>query len=60
MKRDAALNAGRLDHTFSATLIQSPAKGGWTYVAWTAGERDIRPKVGRSPGHLHHAPEAEP
>ncbi|ALG09323.1 DUF1905 domain-containing protein [Kibdelosporangium phytohabitans] len=23
---------GPLDHTFTATLVQSPAKGGWTYV----------------------------
>ena len=23
---------GPLDHTFTATLTQSPAKGGWTYV----------------------------
>ncbi|GIG69474.1 DUF1905 domain-containing protein [Phytomonospora endophytica] len=23
---------GPLDHTFTATLLQSPAKGGWTYV----------------------------
>ena len=24
--------AGPLDHTFTATLEKSPAKGGWTYV----------------------------
>ena len=23
-----------LDHTFTATLEKSPAKGGWTYVVW--------------------------
>jgi hypothetical protein len=23
-----------LDVTFEATLVQSPAKGGWTYVVW--------------------------
>ena len=28
----SASNAGPLDHTFTATLTQSPAKGGWTYV----------------------------
>ena len=28
-----------LDETFTATLVKSPAKGGWTYVVtdWTAG-----------------------
>ena len=25
-----------LDESFSATLTQSPAKGGWTYVVWPA------------------------
>lgn len=25
-----------LDQSFSATLVQSPAKGGWTYVVWPA------------------------
>ncbi|TDU88156.1 uncharacterized protein DUF1905 [Kribbella voronezhensis] len=25
-------NAGPLDKTFTAPLLQSPAKGGWTYV----------------------------
>ena len=24
----------RLDTTFTATLVKSPAKGGWTYVVW--------------------------
>jgi hypothetical protein len=24
--------AGRLDHEFTAELLKSPAKGGWTYV----------------------------
>ncbi|HEY0815877.1 MAG TPA: DUF1905 domain-containing protein [Pseudonocardia sp.] len=23
-----------LDTTFTATLVKSPAKGGWTYVVW--------------------------
>ena len=32
MKGTSASNAGPLDHTFTATLTQSPAKGGWTYV----------------------------
>ncbi|MDQ6687484.1 MAG: DUF1905 domain-containing protein [Actinomycetota bacterium] len=32
MNKVAAPNAGPLDHTFTATLTQSPAKGGWTYV----------------------------
>ena len=32
MKSTSASNAGPLDHTFTATLTQSPAKGGWTYV----------------------------
>jgi hypothetical protein len=25
-----------LDETFTATLVKSPAKGGWTYVVWPA------------------------
>ena len=25
-------NTGRLDKSFQATLVKSPAKGGWTYV----------------------------
>ena len=32
MKGTSASNAGPLDQTFTATLTQSPAKGGWTYV----------------------------
>ncbi|MEV8376878.1 DUF1905 domain-containing protein [Kribbella sp. NPDC056861] len=28
----AVAKAGPLDHTFTATLVQSPAKGGWTYL----------------------------
>ena len=24
----------KVDKTFSATLVKSPAKGGWTYVIW--------------------------
>jgi hypothetical protein len=27
-----AAKHGPLDHTFTATLIQEPGKGGWTYV----------------------------
>ena len=23
-----------MDETFTATLVKSPAKGGWTYVVW--------------------------
>ena len=26
------LTAGPLDHEFTATILRSPAKGGWTYV----------------------------
>ena len=25
-----------LDESFTATLVRSPAKGGWTYVVWPA------------------------
>jgi hypothetical protein len=25
-----------LEETFTATLVKSPAKGGWTYVVWPA------------------------
>jgi len=25
-----------LNETFTATLVKSPAKGGWTYVVWPA------------------------
>lgn len=32
MNSTSATKAGPLDHTFTATLVQSPAKGGWTYV----------------------------
>jgi hypothetical protein len=32
MNSTSASNAGPLDRTFTATLAQSPAKGGWTYV----------------------------
>jgi hypothetical protein len=32
MNSTSASKPGPLDHTFTATLIQSPAKGGWTYV----------------------------
>jgi Domain of unknown function (DUF1905) len=28
----SASSPGPLDHTFTATLTQSPVKGGWTYV----------------------------
>ena len=31
-----ALVSTALDESFSATLTQSPAKGGWTYVVWPA------------------------
>ncbi|HEY5977028.1 MAG TPA: DUF1905 domain-containing protein [Solirubrobacterales bacterium] len=26
--------SSKLSETFSATLVKSPAKGGWTYVVW--------------------------
>lgn len=32
MNDTSASKAGPLDRTFTATLVQSPAKGGWTYV----------------------------
>jgi hypothetical protein len=32
MNSTPASKAGPLDHTFTATLKKSPAKGGWTYV----------------------------
>jgi uncharacterized protein DUF1905 len=32
MPTNAASNAGPLDHTFTAELQRSEAKGGWTYV----------------------------
>ncbi|MGI8563431.1 MAG: DUF1905 domain-containing protein [Candidatus Dormibacter sp.] len=32
MNSTSASTTGPLDHTFTATLTQSPAKGGWTYV----------------------------
>lgn len=32
MNTTSASKAGPLDRTFTATLRQSPAKGGWTYV----------------------------
>ncbi|MEP7178796.1 MAG: DUF1905 domain-containing protein, partial [Pseudonocardiales bacterium] len=32
MNSTSASTAGPLDHTFTATLTQSPAKGGWTYI----------------------------
>lgn len=32
MPSDAASSAGPLDHTFTATLRRSDAKGGWTYL----------------------------
>ncbi len=32
MNRNAPHPVGPLDHTFSATLLRSDAKGGWTYV----------------------------
>jgi Domain of unknown function (DUF1905) len=32
MTTTPAPDPGPLDHTFTATLTQSPVKGGWTYV----------------------------
>jgi Domain of unknown function (DUF1905) len=32
MNSTSASTAGPLDHSFTATLTQSRAKGGWTYV----------------------------
>src|SRR3982751_585655 len=32
MTTTRALHAGPIDRTFTATLLRSPAKGGWTYV----------------------------
>lgn len=31
---DMVQEVGPLDMVFEATLVQSPAKGGWTYVVW--------------------------
>jgi Domain of unknown function (DUF1905) len=28
--------SAKLDESFTATLVESPAKGGWTYVVWPA------------------------
>ena len=34
MTRTSSNGPGRLDISFTATLLRSPAEGGWTYVQW--------------------------
>ena len=34
MGSDRSSSQGRLDKQFTATLLKSPRKGGWTYVVW--------------------------
>jgi hypothetical protein len=36
MGREDARKESAMDEHFTATLLKSPAKGGWTYVVWPA------------------------